>query len=153
MKQKILTGILLLLSITESFAGNKDSIDKFIVHTFRASFTEAQEVNWEQVNGLAKASFNLNGQHLFAYYSEDARMVALGRDITLGQLPVPVTIALSKQLRRKKYSKYFIACVFEIVSDDVACYFIVLSSPDRRLVLKSTGVGDMVEYGTIIPPP
>jgi hypothetical protein len=188
MKQKILTGMLLLLSITQIFAASKDnignkciidnkgsipfndsidkkdSIDKYIVHTFRAAFTEAEEVSWERVNGLAKASFNLNGQHLFAYYSDDARMVALGRDITLGQLPVPVAIALSHQLRRRKYEKYFVSCLFEIVSDDVPSYFIVLCRPDsgsiwksgdadQRLILKASSAGDLSAYGTIIPPP
>lgn len=153
MKQKILTGILLLLFITESFAGNKDSIDKYILSAFRSAFSEATNVSWEQVNGLTKASFNLNGRHLFAYFSEDARMVALGRDITYDQLPVTVAIALNNKLRQKKYDKYIIACFFEIVSDNVASYFIVLSSPGHRLVLKADANGDIVEYGTIIPPP
>jgi hypothetical protein len=138
MKKKILMMVLLLSTLLAgAFANNSNGDNEKAVSSFRKEFTHAEEIKWESGKDLAKVTFKLNGQVMFAYYSENGDLVALTRNITSNQLP----IILMADLKRN-YDGYWISELFEISAPDSRSYYITLENADYTLVLKSVDAND-----------
>ena len=135
MKKSIVMGIVLLISgIISSYAASEDSVNKFIASSFRKKFAEARDVKWEKVRDGVRARFKINEELFFAYYSEEGELTAIARPIRTNQLPLSLSMELTKE-----YSKYYIADIFEVSADNSSSYFVYLDSPRRKLLLKSIG--------------
>ena len=135
MKKSILIGILMLITgIISSYAAGEDSVNKFITSSFRKKFAEAREVKWEKVKEGVRACFKLNEELLYAYFSPEGELTAVARPIRSSQLPINLSLDLTK-----KYSEYYIADIFEVSSDNTSSYYVCLDSPRRKLLLRSIG--------------
>jgi|ADGO01.1.fsa_nt_gi hypothetical protein len=96
-------------------------------------FAGAKDVQWETGKAFVKATFTLHGQVMFAYYSNDASLLAVTRNITTNQLPMGLLTDV-----KKNYANYWISDLFEMVADNETSYYVTLESADSRVVLKST---------------
>jgi len=133
MKNKILLWTLLLMSsISATFAGTITGVDDRIVNSFKKEFSTAEEVQWEKGNSFVKATFKLSGQVMFAYYSEAGSLLAVSRNITSSQLPIGLLTEL-----KKSYSGYWVSDLFEIAMNNETTYYITLENGDHTMVMKS----------------
>ena len=135
MKKSILMwAMMLTMGLTSAFANNEETINQKAVSSFKKDFTTAQDVKWENNKDFVKATFKLNDQVMFAYYSQTGDLMAVTRNIVSSQLPLSLFSNL-----RKSYSSYWISDLFEISSDADASYYVTLQNGDQTLVLKSNG--------------
>jgi hypothetical protein len=154
MKVKILIGILLLITITNSLFANADSINRYIRSSFRAEFTNAKELRWEKIRDITKVSFQLDGETFYAYYTSDASLISVARDITLNQLPFQLSRSLKRSLTKRRYRECQLVYIIETSSENEGTnYYIVLRKQERLMILKSNGSGDLEEKSLPIPLP
>ncbi|HEV7621251.1 MAG TPA: hypothetical protein VGO09_05940 [Flavisolibacter sp.] len=119
-----------LLSFT-GFA--KDSnISNRAIESFNSSFKGATEVSWTVINDYYKASFNLHGQYVAAFYDQDGILVAVSKNISSTQLP----ITLQAQIK-SNYENFWISDLFEVNNEQGTIYYATIESAQSKIVLKS----------------
>ncbi len=135
MKKSILIGALLLMvGLSTTFANIKETVNERVLNSFNKEFVGAKEVNWENGKTFAKATFKLNNQVMFAYYSQDGELLAVTRNLISGQLPISLLADL-----KKNYSDYWITDLFEMANNQETSYYITLESASQTIVLRSVG--------------
>lgn len=134
MKKRILSlALLLMIGFTSTFANKVEEVNSKAVNAFKRDFAEAKDVKWESGKTYAKATFQLNGQVMFAYYNVSGEMMAITRNIVSSQLP----ISLFNELKQD-YAQYWISDLFEMVSGNETNYYVTIENADAVIVLKST---------------
>jgi len=135
--KKILFASFLALTVmsTVAFAAPNDRVDEQINASFQRDFVSAQHVLWEKSNDYSKATFTLDGQVMYAYYSNDAKLLGIVRNITSDKLPIGLFTDI-----KKNYSDHWITNLFEMASDGSSTYYITLENSEEMLVYKSNGL-------------
>jgi hypothetical protein len=135
MKNKILIGVFVFITgISSAFANGKEEVNDKIIKTFQKEFAGALNVQWVITKEFVKATFTLNEQIVYAYYSSDGHLLGVTRNIVSGQLPINLLTDL-----KKNHSNYWITDLFEMASNNENMYYITLENSDHKLVLKSNG--------------
>jgi hypothetical protein len=135
MKNKILIGVFIFITgIGSAFANDKEEVNARIVKSFQKEFAGAQDVQWVTTKEFVKATFTLNEQVVYAYYSSDGNLLGVTRNIVSGQLPMNLLTDL-----KKNYNNYWITDLFEMATNNENTYYITLEDSDHKLVLKSNG--------------
>ena len=135
MKKSILMWVMMLtIGLTSTFANNEETINQRAVSSFKKDFNNAQDVKWENNKDFVKATFKINDQVMFAYYTQTGDLMAVTRNILSSQLPINLLASL-----KKSYSSYWISDLFEVSSTTDAAYYVTLQSAEHTLVLKSNG--------------
>ena len=140
--KKIILALSLVITMTASsaFAEGK-SIPAKALASFKADFSEAQEINWTTGDDYYVAKFVLHGQTIFAYYSPDGDYLSTLRNISTLQLP----INLLRELKND-YSSYWVSNLIEIGNSDGTTYYVTLENADKKLTLKSKNSGYWDSY-------
>jgi hypothetical protein len=127
MKKSILMWVMMLtMGLTSTFANNEETINQRAVSSFKKDFTNAQDVKWESGKDFVKATFKINDQVMFAYYSQRGDLMAVTRNILSSQLPINLLTNL-----KKSYNTYWISDLFEVSSSTDASYYVTLQSSDH----------------------
>lgn len=135
MKNKILIGVFIFITgISSAFANGKEEVNDKIIKNFQKEFAGAQNVKWVTTKEFVRATFTLNEQIVYAYYSTDGNLLGATRNIVSGQLPINLLTDL-----KKNHSNYWITDLFEMASNNENKYYITLENSDHKLVLKSNG--------------
>jgi hypothetical protein len=133
MKKLILAmTVMLTTGLTGVYANKKEEINKQVAASFSKDFAGAQNVVWQQQKQYAKASFTLNGQVMFARYTEDGKLQAVWRNVLSDHLPILLLAKL-----KRNYSNYWISDLMEMTSEDQTFWYIKLESADETFILKS----------------
>lgn len=125
--------LMLMIGVSSSFANKIENVNQKVISSFQKDFAGAKDVKWESSKEYAKATFNLNGQVLFAYYSEGGEMIAMTRNIVSTQLPINLLNEL-----KKDYSNFWISDLFEMATGNETAYYVTIENADFVIVLKST---------------
>lgn len=142
MKKSILSlALMLMIGLSSTFANNAEGVNQKVISSFKKDFANAKDVKWESSKEYVKATFNMNGQILFAYYSETGEMLAMTRNILSSQLPINLLNDL-----KKEYSSFWITDLFEMASGDETAYYVTLESAENILVLKSTNASKWEQF-------
>src|SRR5215469_7237752 len=130
MKQFILsiaTMLMMGVSISTFAAKNEDgTVNQLAVKSFKKDFNGASNIVWEQRDTYTKATFQLHGQVLFAYYNTNGDLQAVVRNITSDQLPINLLTTM-----KKVYGDYWISDLFEMASDDQTTYYVTVENGDK----------------------
>jgi len=124
----------IMMGVSAFATGNEGTVNQEARNSFKRDFSMASNVSWEQKNGYTRATFSLNGQILYAYYSNTGDLTAVVRNIVSDQLPISLLTDL-----RKDYTGYWITDLFEISSNNQTTYYVTLENSDKKIVLKSEG--------------
>ena len=146
MKKKITTLVLLAVVMTTSiFATDKDNNTNSVVLTaFASKFSTAKEVSWDRAQDFIKATFKMNDQYMFAYYTENGELMGVCRNINSTQLP------LNLQVELKKISPNgWITDLFEYASESDNAYYATIQNADQQVQLKSNGYSSWSVYKKI----
>ena len=142
MKKRILTWMLALItSISTSYAAGIDGGTENAKASFRKDFGGAEVIRWDNSKAFSKATFRYNGQVMFAYYSIQGHLMAVGENILSDRLPLVLEISL-----KKNYSDYWVTDLFEVVNDGETSYYVTLENPDYVLILKSSSTNGWEIY-------
>src|SRR3990170_7020955 len=97
MKKSILMwAMMLTMGLTSAFANNEETINQKAASSFKKDFATAQDVKWERSKDFVKATFKMNDQVMFAFYSEAGDLMAISRNIVSSQLPISLLADLKK---------------------------------------------------------
>ena len=142
MKKMILSlATVMMMGFTAFANGNDDVATPEARDAFKKDFATASNIKWEQKNNFLKATFNMNGQFLTAWYYTNGDLEAVVRNITSDQLPISLITGL-----RKDYTAFWITDLFEISSDNQTTYYVTIEDSDKKIVLKSEGLGAWEVY-------
>ena len=141
MKKFFLSLITTAFITLSSFANTVAEVNQTVIKSFQKEFNNASNVEWTLVNGLNKATFTLNGNVLFAFYTNSGERIALTRNLTSDQLPIVLTSDL-----KKNYEGYWITDLFEIATDNQTSYYVTLENADQKIILESVGVQGWQSY-------
>jgi len=140
--KRILTILTVVLSISlSSFAAGDEKVSPLVLKSFNSSFKDATEVEWKAKENFYQAQFAMNGQYITAYYDCDGKMMAMTRNISTTQLPIGLQTAL-----RNESGSYWISDLFEVSNEDGTSYYVTLENADTKLVLKSSGASEWINY-------
>ena len=132
----ILTAALMLFSVF-AFATNKDNVTAKVKASFVKDFSTATDVSWEKSNDFYMATFTMNQLEVNAAYDEAGELVATSRSIATGQLPLSVSMAITK-----KYVGYTISPkVMELNYEGITRYYLYVENDQQVLKLKCSGSG------------
>lgn len=138
MKKKLLSiSLAVLVAISSAFAGNKEGASDKAVQSFKKDFAQATNVQWDTRKDFNRATFQLNGEVMFAYYSVDGELIALSRNLASNQLPIRLSASL-----KKKFSNYWISDLFEVASNNESSYYVTVEDAETTVVLRAVGSGD-----------
>jgi hypothetical protein len=140
-KQLISLSLAVLVTISSAFAGNRDGASDKAIRSFNKEFAQATNVQWDTNREFQKATFELNGQLMFAYYSKDGELLAISRNITTAQLPMRLSASLKQQ-----YGNYWISDLFEMASNNESSYYITLENAETVTVMRAVGSGGWELY-------
>jgi len=141
MKKRILTLVLMLsIGFSSVFANNEEGISIKAISAFKKEFAQAKDVKWEAGKEFVKATFEMNGQVMFAYYTPEGEQLAITRNILSSQLP----FNLASQLRNNKQS--WITDLFEVASNGETTYYVTLETADSKVVLRSRGISGWDQF-------
>lgn len=142
MKKRILIFALLLTGISYSFANkDDDSINKKAVASFNKEFSNASDIKWQRKSGFVLATFFMNNEVMFAYYTTEGEMIAIARNILSDKLPIQKLLSL-----RKDYSGYWISNLFEVSTSEGTAYYVTVENADLKLTLRSEENGNWETY-------
>lgn len=140
-KFMLIWALLLTVGVGSSFAHKLENVNEQVINSFKKDFASAQDVVWEKNKDIAKATFKMNDQVMFAYYTEDGNMLAAIRNIVSGQLPISLLSDL-----KKNYTGYWISDLFEMSSNDNTAYYVTVEDGAQKIVLKSLGSSGWETY-------
>ena len=123
----------LMMGVSAFAAKNDEGIaNQQAVRSFKKDFATASNIVWEQKESFTRATFSLNGQILFAYYSDNGDLQAVVRNIKSDQLPINLLSSM-----KKDYADYWITDLFEVASDGQTNYYVTLETSEKKIVLRS----------------
>jgi hypothetical protein len=118
-----------------SFAAGNDKVDNATLVSFRHDFQNATNVSWAQTSTCYKATFELDGQTIYAYYGKnEAGLIAVTRFILSSQLPLNL-----QQELRSKLKDGWIADLFEVASGGETYYYATIENSAAKTIFKSSG--------------
>ncbi|NML19817.1 hypothetical protein HHL16_02980 [Pseudoflavitalea sp. G-6-1-2] len=131
-KFTLIVAMFIVTAFTATFANVKGNVNEKITNAFNKEFSGALEIKWDNSKTFAKATFKLNGQVMFAYYSLDGDLLGVTRNIVSTQLPLNLQTEL-----KKDYSDCWISDLFEMSNNGSNAYYITLETSTYTIVLKS----------------
>lgn len=136
MKKKItLLAIIAVIMTTSIFATPiKEMVNSQVLTAFSSKFDGAKEVSWNRTDEYVKASFKLNDQVMFAYFTETGSLIGVSRNLLSFQLPINLQNDL-----KKISGNDWITELFEFAGNSETSYFVTIENADQVIQLKSTG--------------
>src|SRR5436190_7714792 len=108
MKKITLLLVLALIVSATTFATNiHDNVNKNVQAAFTEKFNGAKEVSWTSTNSYVKASFQVGGQFMVAYYTNSGDLIGIARNLLSHQLPINLQAGLKKELTGEWISELF----------------------------------------------
>jgi hypothetical protein len=132
MKSLLFAFALICLSFTTKAFANDIKTTPAVQQSFYAAFSNAQNVQWQTVDQLYKASFLIDGQEFSAFFDADGTLIAASRYIQTQQLPLALQIDLKKRLAAATLVE-----LFEINKDGNTNYYATISKGGKSTILKS----------------
>ena len=137
--KKIIIAAAMFVSLS-AFA-NEKKVSPKLLNAFNTEFTTAQQVEWTVSTDYYKASFDMNGAKVYAFYNFDGELIGLTRNISSAQLPVQLQANL-----KKNYESYWVSDLFEVANNNGTSYYVTLENGDRKIVLKSANGNEWITY-------
>jgi hypothetical protein len=137
--KKIIIAAAMFVSLS-AFA-NEEKVSPKVLNAFNTEFTSAQEVQWTATTDYYKASFDMNGVKVSAYYNLDGELMGLTRNISSAQLPVRLQESL-----KKNYGTYWISDLFEVANNNGTTYYVTLENGEKKVVLTSSNGSEWSKY-------
>lgn len=121
---------------TTAFAKDEETVNQQVLNNFKKEFVDAKDVSWQNNKEFVRATFTLNDQVMFAYYSAEGNLLAITRNISSDKLPISLLTNM-----KKNYSEYWITDLFEVVANGTGTYYMTVQNADYEITLKSDEFG------------
>ena len=112
-------------------ANDKNKISYKTLAAFAAEFDGATDVNWSSKPNFDRATFNLDGKQLSAFFTFSGEKIGTTEELSFEALP-----SRAKQGIAKKYNSYSIKETILFETDRESAYFVAAESNDQSVILK-----------------
>ena len=132
MKKISIVIILFLTVIGAASAAGREGTPEFkgAAH-FNASFPGATNVEYKTTRQFTKVEFTWKELKLEAFYDKDGALIATGRQIAVGNLPLSVQLNMNRE-----YLGFFPVQASEFNdANDGLCYYVTVSGPGKSYIL------------------
>jgi hypothetical protein len=136
MKKLFIAALLTVTFATSAFTADDKKISYKIKQNFSADFADADKVTWIVKADFVKASFEVEGEKMEAFYDHSGAAIGCSKKITLDNLPVQ-----AKRTFAKKYSDYTVKEAIKFDGVDETAYYISAENDKQSVILKVTGAG------------
>ncbi len=134
----ILTATVILFS-TSAFASDGEKVNARVIESFFNDFSAASNVSWERSSDFSFATFTINSIEVNAAYNEAGELVGTSRPMESSQLPLSVTMALTKRFQGYNISKKAMELSFEGDTH----YYLNVANDKQVLKLKCSVYGNI----------
>ena len=110
------------------------NVSSHVLTSFSGRFDGATEVSWSKTEQYVKASFKINEQVMFAYFTEFGELIGVSRNLLTSQLP----INLQNELK-KVSTNGWVTELFEFAGESENSYYVLIENADQKIQLKSLG--------------
>jgi len=141
MKKLMIAALLVATIGTSAFAADVKNLSYRVTTNFEAKFTGAKNVTWTESANFIKATFELNGETVEAYYSGDGESIGTSRKVEFKTLPLN---AISKI--KKSYGSYTAKEVIEFDRDGEKNYYVSLVDGDKQEILEVSFYGNVSSF-------
>jgi hypothetical protein len=138
--KKIMIALVIMITVMRTTAFANEIVKQEVLNSFKIEYSSAKDVNWTVGDNYYKASFTMNDQKLFAFYTIDGEFLALTRYVSSLELPENILNSLRKQFKEK-----WVTDLFEVVNSEGTLYYATLENADSKIILKS-GTGYWTLY-------
>ncbi len=122
-----------------AFATDSDKVNARVKASFLNDFTSATNVSWEKTSDFYFATFTINNVELNAAYNEQGELVGTSRAMESTQLPMAISMAMTK-----KYDGYTVAKkALELTFEGETRYYVTISNENQALKLKCSANGNL----------
>ena len=120
------------------------SIPVSVTDEFTHHFAGASDVTWEIGKTFYKATFDMHGKTLFAFYAGNGSLMGVAHNLS----PVNLPDGLRDEIK-DSYAGYWITELFTYQNDTEKAFVITLESPEKIVVLKGGGQSAWTVYKTV----
>ena len=138
-KIMLVFGLLAIMGVSNAYPSEK--VSPKVLASFKSEFSSAKNVEWETGSNYFRATFSMNEQKIFAYYSVEGELISVARYISSIQLPINLFGNL-----KNDYSKYWISDLFEVSNSEGLHYYVTLETADTKLMMRSSNGGSWSNY-------
>lgn len=129
---------LLLAGFTTVFAGDNEKVDPKVAAAFQKEFSAAEQVKWDVTEKVSTARFLINDQAFTAYFSSDAELLGIARNLLFNQLPLSVIRELEEN-----YGDAEISGIVELSRNNETSYFLHATIKDKKYQLRAYATGQV----------
>lgn len=134
----VLTAAVMLFS-SFAFATDSDKVNARVRSAFLNDFAGVTTVSWEKTSDFYFAAFKLNDVEVNAAYNEEGTLVGTSRSIESQQLPLSISLALSRKYEGYDVSKKALELTFE----GETRYYVTIQNGTQALKLKCSTNGNI----------
>ena len=134
----VLTAIVMLIA-SSAFAMDGDNVSARVSAAFKHDFSQAGKVTWVKNSDFYFASFLLNNVAVDAAYNEAGELVGTSRKISKEQLPLIVSMEISRQFK----SAGLTGPVYELTFEGQTNYYLTIQNDHQQINLKCYSNGDI----------
>ena len=135
--KKVFYLAVLLTGLTAA-AANPPEISEKVINAFNATFTEAENVSWKELDNSCQADFKISEIAVRAIYDNDGKLLQTIRYYDEKYLPSNIVAKLKSKEAGKE-----IFGVTEIVTENEVAYHIVLKDQKNWYWVKSDPLGNL----------
>lgn len=131
-----------MLFSASAFAGdnNETKATSKVEKSFQKDFSQAANISWEKSHNVYIAHFDVNAVSIEAAYNEDGELVATSKVINAADLPLTISLSVSK-----KYPGYEVAKKGEeITYEGETNYYLNVGNDREVLKLKCSVNGGII---------
>ena len=130
--KKIMIALVILITVMRTTAFANEIVKQEVLNAFKIEYSSAKDVIWTVGENYYKASFTMNDQKLFAFYTIDGEFLALTRYVSSLELPENIQNSLRKQFKEK-----WVTDLFEVANSEGTMYYATLENADTKIILMS----------------
>lgn len=135
--KKVLYLAVLLISLSAT-ATTPPEISEKVIKAFNETFTEAENVSWQELDNSCQADFKVSEMRVRATYDNDGNLLKTTK--YYGEKDLPSNIIAKLKI---KYAGKQISGVTEIVTESDIAYHIVLKDEKNWYWVESTPYGSL----------
>ncbi len=133
--RKLFIAVLMTASMaTTAFAADVKSLNVRVRNSFQQEFAEATNVEWSARPTYFKATFQLDGKKIEAFYTPDGESLGKSTSIALDNLP-----SAAKRYLAKKYAGYTFKEAIQFDSPEETVYYVSAENEKQTVILKVDG--------------
>jgi hypothetical protein len=134
MKKKILSCMAAFLLMANILLANTRAamVPESIASAFSYDFSYATEIHWEGWGNYYKATFRQNDHTMYVFYSDNAELMGIAKNVLSDKLPVVLQTGL-----KNKYPDFWITELSKYDIADKTGFLVTIENADEKIVLKT----------------